>query len=250
MHHMITLRSTEFLVGLITFILVYFFSTTIAGAFRAWVAKKMGDDTAEQAGFLSLNPFVHMDFVGFAFLCLTYFGWSRLIPINPYNIDGRINSLGIKHGWRIPKLLLAYLSDSLAYFFMAFISLIILVALFGANILYIAPSMLVHPSCISHLTLAHAFPHHTSLTIVFGFILIVLAYLSIVLGVLDAILNICHMVLALIAERSPEFVMHYGYLTILIPIVLIFCCASRLRLLVTGIMLYGGWILARLFGLL
>ncbi|GIS69517.1 MAG: hypothetical protein CM1200mP9_03380 [Gammaproteobacteria bacterium] len=35
---------------------------------HAWVAKLFGDDTAEQAGRLSLNPLVHLDLMGL--------GWS------------------------------------------------------------------------------------------------------------------------------------------------------------------------------
>jgi len=246
---MITLKCVEFTVSLITFLLVYFFSTTLAGFFRALVAKKMGDDTAQQAGFLTLNPFAHVDLLGLAFLCLTYFGWSKFVPINSHNIDGSIRSLGIKTGWRIPKLLCAYFSDSFVYFFIAFSSLIFLILLFGPEILFVAASMLSCPGRMSHLFIARTFHDHASLTIVIGFILIVLASLCIIIGILDSIINSCHLGLALLAERSPESAMHYGYIAILAPIILILCCAGKLRLIVTALMLYGGWFVARLLGL-
>ncbi len=80
---------------------------TLAGAFRAWVSKKMGDGTGEYAGLLTLNPLAHLDFMGILFLFLFYFGWGRYVPINPFNIQAPHRRL---------KLLCAYLSDSVAYF--------------------------------------------------------------------------------------------------------------------------------------
>lgn len=49
---------------------------------KAWVAKKLGDDTAESAGMLTLNPLVHIDFMGALCMLLCCFGWSRPTPIN------------------------------------------------------------------------------------------------------------------------------------------------------------------------
>ena len=40
----------------LTLILAYGFSVTIAGAVKAWIAKKAGDHTAEYAGFLTIQP--------------------------------------------------------------------------------------------------------------------------------------------------------------------------------------------------
>ncbi|MGN0683505.1 MAG: site-2 protease family protein, partial [Oscillospiraceae bacterium] len=49
---------------------------------KAWVAKKLGDDTAESAGMLTLNPLVHIDLMGALCMLLCCFGWSRPTPIN------------------------------------------------------------------------------------------------------------------------------------------------------------------------
>lgn len=247
---MMNLKSTELIVGIITFILVYCFSISIAGAFRAWVAKQMGDRTAEDEGFLTLNPLAHIDGLGIIFLCVTYFGWSRFIPIDAHNIDGSVRCLGIKKGWRFPKLLGAYLSDSFIYFTMAFTSLITLIMLFGPAILYVASSMLFCSDCMTHLFMARAFPDHSSITVVVGFILIALAYLSIVIGVLDLIINICHLGMALLIERSPDYFMQYSYVTLFAPMILIFCFSHQLRVLITGIMLYGGLAISYLLGFL
>ncbi len=58
------------------------------------VAKWRGDDTAERAGRLSLNPFVHADLVGTWILPISalvfgspfFFGWAKPVPVNSRNL--------------------------------------------------------------------------------------------------------------------------------------------------------------------
>ncbi len=52
---------------------------------RGMVAKKLGDDTAEREGRLTLNPFAHIDPTGALFLCVTCIGWPKHMPINYRN---------------------------------------------------------------------------------------------------------------------------------------------------------------------
>jgi len=42
------------------------------------VALRLGDDTAKQAGRLTLNPLKHSDSVGFIVLLVAGFGWALL----------------------------------------------------------------------------------------------------------------------------------------------------------------------------
>ena len=50
---------------------------------HAWVAKKMGDDTASLSGRITVNPLAHIDIVGCLLIVLTGFGWAKPVPINP-----------------------------------------------------------------------------------------------------------------------------------------------------------------------
>lgn len=50
---------------------------------RGIVAKKLGDDTAEREGRITLNPFVHLDPLGSLAIMLCGFGWSKPMPISP-----------------------------------------------------------------------------------------------------------------------------------------------------------------------
>lgn len=49
---------------------------------RGFVAKKLGDDTPEHAGRLTLNPFAHIDPMGALMMFLFRIGWSKHMPID------------------------------------------------------------------------------------------------------------------------------------------------------------------------
>lgn len=50
---------------------------------RGIVAKWQGDDSADRAGRITLNPIVHLDLLGSLAILLCGFGWSKPMPINP-----------------------------------------------------------------------------------------------------------------------------------------------------------------------
>ncbi len=60
---------------------------------HGWVACRMGDGTARDAGRLTLNPAAHVDLVGSiilpAILLVSHspviFGWAKPVPVNPMN---------------------------------------------------------------------------------------------------------------------------------------------------------------------
>lgn len=49
------------------------------------VALRLGDDTAKNAGRLTLNPFKHIDIVGLIMMIAFRFGWAKPVPVNMYN---------------------------------------------------------------------------------------------------------------------------------------------------------------------
>ena len=49
---------------------------------RGFVAKKLGDDTPELAGRLTLNPFAHIDPMGALAMFLLRIGWSKHMPVD------------------------------------------------------------------------------------------------------------------------------------------------------------------------
>ena len=66
------------------------FAITVHEAAHAWMASVMGDNTAKQAGRVTINPIPHIDKIGTVFLpvlCLAFglpvFGWAKPVPIDP-----------------------------------------------------------------------------------------------------------------------------------------------------------------------
>jgi len=61
---------------------------------HGWMAKKLGDNTAQMMGRLTMNPVSHMDMLGTVILPLMaiifstpiFFGWAKPVPVNPRNL--------------------------------------------------------------------------------------------------------------------------------------------------------------------
>lgn len=111
--------------------LAYVPTVTFSGWFEAWVAKKNGDDVPEQFGFLTLDPMMHFNIIGFGILLvgqlfgdyLPFFkglpGWGRYIPLNPSE-----NSRS--------KILLQFTARALAHFILLLLAFFILAGLMKA----------------------------------------------------------------------------------------------------------------------
>ena len=57
--------------------------------FHALVAVWQGDNTAKDAGRLTLNPLAHLDLTGTILLLLVGFGWGKPVPVNYYNLKNQ-----------------------------------------------------------------------------------------------------------------------------------------------------------------
>ena len=138
--------------GLIALFAVILIAIVISLSFHefghAATAKLFGDDTAQKAGRLTLNPAAHIDPVGLLMTALIGFGYARPVPTNPSKFNSlwasffvsaagpamnlllatiAINfyGLGLANGWSITQ------GDGAELFFMYF-SLINLISTVGA----------------------------------------------------------------------------------------------------------------------
>jgi Zn-dependent protease len=81
----------------IFYIIILIMSVVIHEISHGYVAEYFGDDTARNAGRLTLNPFKHLDLFGSIFLpvilILTHagfiIGWAKPVPYNPNNLSNR-----------------------------------------------------------------------------------------------------------------------------------------------------------------
>lgn len=237
---MVSVHSAELIVSLITFFIAYVCAVTIAKSFRAWVALKMGDDTGEALGFLTLNPLMHIDPIGVVFLLFFGFGWGRHVPINPHNI--------IQPHRRL-KLLTAYFSDAFAYLIMALIGIVLLILAVGPQMIFITQYMLMSVQHMSHLYIAQAYPELSSLTITLSYIVIAFVYLNVLLSVLNFILNCFAIGMYVIVERSNEYNQTNYYLFILVPMLLIFLFSEPLRILAIRFIVLTGYSICHVLGM-
>ena len=62
-------------------VIIVVIALTVHEVAHGWVAKKLGDDTAERSGRLTLNPLKHLDPIGFLCMVFFSFGWANPVPI-------------------------------------------------------------------------------------------------------------------------------------------------------------------------
>lgn len=71
-------------------------SLTVHEWAHAFCASRLGDDTAERLGRMTLNPIVHIDPLGTLLLPLlgVPFGWAKPVPVNPLRFDRGVSMAG------------------------------------------------------------------------------------------------------------------------------------------------------------
>jgi Zn-dependent protease len=87
----VELTADRIAMGLTAYV-VLLFSLSVHESAHAWMAHKIGDDTALALGRVSLNPIVHMDPIGTVlfpliqlFTGIPTLGWAKPTPYNPAN---------------------------------------------------------------------------------------------------------------------------------------------------------------------
>ncbi|MCA9770192.1 hypothetical protein KC460_02370 [Candidatus Dependentiae bacterium] len=231
---MVTLQGVSSIITIITLLIAYCISVAVAGAFRAWTAYKMGDETGQALGFLTLSPLAHIDLFGLAFLFVFQFGWGRHIPINPLNIHGPSRTL---------RMCAAYLSDTFAHLAVATIGMFTLLVGFGTRVLELVIPM-VRFGVMSHTYIAQEYTASSSLAVSLMFIIIAIVYLNVVLAALSFIISGFGLLTIFLLERYPEYWRYRNYLFLLVPMLLILFFSYPLRLFVLWIISTIGFMLA------
>jgi Zn-dependent protease len=83
--------------------IVIVLSATFHEYAHGFIAYKLGDSTAKDAGRLTLNPLAHIDLMGTVIIPLfllfyggVFLGWAKPVPYNPYNLkDQKYGSLKV-----------------------------------------------------------------------------------------------------------------------------------------------------------
>lgn len=97
--------------------LIIIYSIILHEVAHGYAAYIQGDQTANRAGRLTLNPFPHIDMTGSVIVPLvafftagTFFGWAKPVPYNPYNIRTRSGLALVASAGVLTNLFLALVS--------------------------------------------------------------------------------------------------------------------------------------------
>jgi Zn-dependent protease len=78
---------------------------------HGWVAWKLGDPTAKNAGRLTLSPLSHLDPIGTLMLLFVGFGWAKPVPINlGYIRNTRSGLVMVSSAGIIANMILAFIA--------------------------------------------------------------------------------------------------------------------------------------------
>jgi hypothetical protein len=239
---MINIQNAEWLVSLILFSFVYFVSVTINGYIQTWAASKLGDSTAEDAGFLTWNPFVHLDILGFILLIFTHLGWGRFIPFNPLNIQGK---------YRLPKIFLMHSVETIVSTTIALIALIIAVVMYGTDSITLLGSLMNYETVPLKTAVGlRSLEKCSSFSIIFVLLLLVFAFFNTFIAVLSFILNSFRFALIIGFERGYKYIEYSEYLTIIAPMLFIFLFANPLRQYLLYLILKSACEVSSIFGVI
>ncbi len=67
-----------------SYLVILFIAFPIHECAHAFVAKLLGDTTAEEQGRITLNPISHLDPMGTIGLLVFGIGWAKAVPVTPY----------------------------------------------------------------------------------------------------------------------------------------------------------------------
>lgn len=100
----------DWLLGKILIIPAILIGLTFHEYAHAIVADKLGDKTPKFQGRLTLNPFVHIDIMGFLMILIVGFGWAKPVETNPSAYKNRYrDDLKVSIAGPIANLIVAFL---------------------------------------------------------------------------------------------------------------------------------------------
>jgi len=94
---------------LIFFVASLIAAITIHEFAHAWMAVRLGDNTAKHLGRLTLNPLAHLDVMGTLLILLVGFGWGKPVPYDPRRVaHGKWGEALIAIGGPLANILMAF----------------------------------------------------------------------------------------------------------------------------------------------
>jgi hypothetical protein len=236
-----SLQIIGFIVGGITLTFAYVISTMLVGRAEAEIAVAAGDDTPEETGFLSWDPFTFVDIAGFICVILLGMGWGRTVPFNPHNVTSKN---------KLSTALLVYMSQPLASLILVFVSLIATIMLIGRFF----TEQLVHADLTNTVRgipfqfLSQNYPYASPVTLTCATLLLGFVAFNSFNAVWTFINNGFHYFLFVGHERNHDYVQHSEAFTIFGPLVALILYFGLLRYVLLKYLIVAASSVATLFG--
>lgn len=97
-------------VSLVFFLVSVVFGLVVHEFAHAYAASRQGDQTARQAGRVTLNPLKHLDALGSISFLVMGIGWAKPVPVNPYQLkDGKLGDFYVSMAGIVTNLAVAFL---------------------------------------------------------------------------------------------------------------------------------------------
>ena len=236
-----TIKNTELIISIITVLLTYGVCASLIGYVRAWVAGQMGDDTPEQLGFLTLNPFVHVSRIWLILIIWLQvlsqympFGLGRYVPINPHNIQG---------GSRTLKLATAYFSDTIAAIGVSIIAFFTMLSIHGQ----LAMKFLHHTVTLHNLALSN--PAASTFSLITTWFLLTFFIMSSLMAAFSLIINCFHFIYFSFFEESLRNNEYTDMIMLFGPLLLLYITIYMVRDSIMIFVIYVARLLAFLVGI-
>lgn len=235
-----SLQTIEFIIGSVTLLFAYVFSVMLVGRTEAEIATLAGDDTPAEAGFLSWDPFVFIDIVGFVCVMLFGMGWGRPLPFNPHNVTGKRKLIAV---------FLVYMAQPLVSLILVFVSLFATAVLLGQQALALAYSGLLQSAQGEIFNkLAEHYQYSSPLLLICVTLLLALATFNSFNAVWTLINNGFHYFLFIGHERNHDYMRHAEALTFFGPLVVLIIYFGLLRYVLLKYLILAASSIATLLG--
>lgn len=188
----------------------YAITIPVLGYVRAWTAKKLGDDTPEQLGFLTLDPLVHYSFFWLAFMVIIPnaipIGFGKYVPLYSDNFRKPYQSF---------KVLCAYFSDTIVSLIIAFLGLLLFVFLQKTHPIVLLNSFMYVAAKKSYAVFN---PAMSSSAIMFYVWLANLVLFNIVLATFNFILNVFYALYFGTSQKDAYYGQYTEWIMLVVPL--------------------------------
>jgi len=237
---MFNLSYAQSLTTTIALLIAYIISTTISGPIQALMSQWMGDSTATDEGYVSLNPLKHIDPLGTVLLLLTGFGFGSTMPIDPQQI---------KPNWRGLRFLIAYGAKTYISLVLGIVALVLVLVIYGSDSFQNAFYLFFTNSKVLQ-DLTYLYPEHSSLAIVCSILLMAFVFVNTSLAMWSALNNSIRVALVIGCEKNYTYTKYAHYFYFLVPLLVIFVFRGYLYIFFLNIIITIAKILANISGAL